>query len=113
MGTLIIRHKVKDYSKWRPWFDQHAAAQKLAGLTDPRVFRSSDDENEVVILFNADDMKRAKDFVASPDLKQTMAKAGVMDKPPFYFLGSPNVPKVMHLGWIELLGLHGSDEVDE
>ena len=56
MGTLIIRHKVKDYSKWRPWFDQHAAAQKLAGLTDPRVFRSSDDENEVVILFNADDM---------------------------------------------------------
>ena len=54
-----------------------------------------------------------EDFVASPDLKQTMAKAGVMDKPTFYFLGSLNVPKVMHLGWIELLGLHGSDEVDE
>jgi hypothetical protein len=84
MGTLIIRHKVKDYSKWRPSFDRHAPAQKLAGLTDPGVFRSTDDENEVVILFSADDTKRAKDFVGSPDLKETMAKAGVVDKPTFY-----------------------------
>ena len=37
MGMLIIRHKVKDYSKWRPVFDRHAA-QKAAGLTHPRVF---------------------------------------------------------------------------
>jgi len=113
MGTLIIRHKVKDYSKWRPLFDGHAPAQKLAGLTDPRVFRSTDDENEVVILFSADDTKRARDFVASPDLKETMAKAGVVDKPTFYFLEPANVPKVMHLGWIELLGLRGSHEVNE
>jgi len=39
MGTLIIRHKVKDYSKWRPGFDRHARAQKSAGLTNPRVLR--------------------------------------------------------------------------
>jgi len=51
MGLLIIRHKVKDYSKWRPQFDQHVKAQRSAGLTDPRAFRSSDDPNEVVILF--------------------------------------------------------------
>jgi hypothetical protein len=51
MGLLVIRHRVKDYSKWRPQFDQHVKAQRSAGLTDPRVFRSSDDPNEVVILF--------------------------------------------------------------
>ena len=110
MGTLIVRHKVKDYSKWRPWFDQHAAARKSAGLTDPRVFRSSDDKNEVIIL---DDTKRAKDFIASRDLKETMAEAGVMDKPTFYFLESAQVPKVIHTGWIELLGLHATDEANE
>jgi hypothetical protein len=108
VGTLVIRHKVKDYGKWRPWFDQHEAAQKSAGLTDPRVFRSSDDENEVVILFNTHDRKRAEDFVASPDLKETMAKAGVVDKPTFYFLESAQAQKIMHAGWIELLGLHGT-----
>src|SRR5262245_37489075 len=88
MGILIIRHKVKDYNKWRPAFDWHARAQKSAGLSNPRVFRYSDDQNEVVILFDTDDTKKAKDFVASPDLKETMAKAGVVDRPTVHFLES-------------------------
>ena len=110
MGMLIIRHKVKDYGKWRPAFDRHAGAQKSAGLTHPRVFRSSDDKNEVVILFDTDDTKRAKDFVASPDLKETMAKAGVVDSPTFYLLESAEPLRAMGMGWIELLGLHGPGE---
>jgi hypothetical protein len=32
MGMLVIRHKVKDYNKWRPEFDRHASAQ-LGRLT--------------------------------------------------------------------------------
>src|SRR6478752_10863167 len=104
MGMLIVRHKVKDYGKWRPVFDRHAGAQKSAGLTNPRVFRSSDDKNEVVILFDTDGTKKAKDFVASPNLKETMAKAGVMDRPTVFFLESAQPPKVMGMGWIELLG---------
>src|SRR5262245_8714770 len=107
MSMLIIRHRVKDYKRWRPGFDRHAKAQKSAGLTNPRVFRSSDDENEVVILFDTDDTKKAKDFVASPDLKATMTKAGVIDSPTFYFLESAERSRVMGMGWIELLGLHG------
>lgn len=50
-------------------FDQHTEAQESAGLTNPRVFRSSDDQHEVVILFDTDDTKKAKHFVASTDLK--------------------------------------------
>jgi hypothetical protein len=41
-------------------------AQRSAGLTNPCVFRAPDDKNEVVIFFDTDDTKRAKDFVASP-----------------------------------------------
>jgi len=113
MGTLIVSHKVKDYSTWRPVFDRHASAQKSAGLTNPRVFRSSDDKSEVVILFDTDDAKKARDFVASPDLKETMAEAGVIDSPTFYFLESAEPLRVMGTGWIELLGLHGVDEANE
>src|SRR5215471_3502311 len=105
MGMLVIRHKVKDYSTWRPAFDRHASAQRSAGLRDPHVFRSSDDQNEVVIFFRTTDTAKAKDFVASPDLKSTMAKAGVLDKPTFYFLESAEPLRVMGSGWIELLGL--------
>ena len=50
-------------------FDRHARAQGSAGLTNPCVFRSSDDKNEVVILFDTEDSNKAKDFVASRDLK--------------------------------------------
>jgi hypothetical protein len=76
------------YGKWRPMFDQHSLMQKAAGLSNPRVFRSADNENEIVVVFDTKDTKSAKDFAASPDLKETMAKAGVMDDPTIYFLES-------------------------
>ena len=107
MGMLVIRHKVKDYSTWRPAFDRHASAQRSAGLRDPHVFRSSDDQNEVVIFFRTTETAKAKDFIASTNLKSTMAKAGVIDTPTFYFLESAEPVRVMGSGWIELLGLHG------
>jgi len=62
MGMMIIRHKVSDYGKWRPAFDQHAAMQKAAGLNNPRVLRSADDKNEIVIIFDTTDTKKAKEF---------------------------------------------------
>ena len=52
MGMLIIRHKVSDYGKWRPEFDSHSAMQKAAGFSNPRVLRSADDKNEIVIIFD-------------------------------------------------------------
>jgi len=86
MGLLIVRHKVKDFATWKKAFDGHAAAQKAAGLTNPRVFRSSDDHNETVVLFDANDIAAAKKFGASPDLKATMQAAGVIDQPTVYLL---------------------------
>ena len=85
---LIVRHKVKDYAKWRPVFDADAANQKAAGLSNPRVMRSADDKNEIVLLFDCKDTKKAKEFAASPDLKAAMMKAGVVDQPTIYFLES-------------------------
>ena len=86
MGMLVVRHKVKDYAKWRPMFDGHVEMQKAAGLTHPRVMRSADDKNEIVIIFDDMDTKKAKEFAHSADLKETMMKAGVSDTPTIYFL---------------------------
>ena len=86
MGMLIVRHKVKDYAKWRPMFDAHVQKQKAAGLNHPRVMRSADDKNELLIMFDDMDTKKAREFAASEDLKETMMKAGVSDKPTIYFL---------------------------
>jgi hypothetical protein len=77
-----------DYGKWRPAFDSHSAMQKAAGLSNPRVLRSADDKNEIVIIFDTTDTKKAKEFATSSDLKDVMTKAGVIDVPTMYFLES-------------------------
>ncbi len=88
MGLVIVRHKVKDFASFKTVFDDHRSAQTGAGLSNPRVFRSADDPSEVVILFDAQDLAKAKQFASSPDLKAAMASAGVIDKPDIYFLNA-------------------------
>jgi hypothetical protein len=89
MGMMIVRHKVKDYGQWRPMFDAHVEAQRAAGLINPRVYHSADsNKSEIVIVFDTEDTKMAKEFAASADLKEAMMKAGVLDTPTIYFLES-------------------------
>ncbi len=88
MSIGIVRHKVKDYAKWRSVFDADEKRRQASGLTNPRVYRSADDKSEIVMIFDIEDMKKAKAFVASPDLKDTMVAAGVVDQPTMFFLES-------------------------
>ncbi len=86
MGMMIIRHKVRDYGSWRPIFDGHAKMQEAAGLTNPRVFHSADsNKSEIVVVFDTKDTQKAKAFASSPDLKEAMSRAGVVDTPTIYF----------------------------
>jgi len=86
---MIIRHKVRDYGQWRPIFDAHTEMQKAAGLSNPRVYHSADsNKSEIVVVFDTNETKMAKDFAASTNLKEAMTKAGVVDTPTIYFLES-------------------------
>ena len=42
--------------------------------------------SELIILFEWDDLKRARQFAQSEDLRKTMERAGISDKPDVYFL---------------------------
>jgi hypothetical protein len=88
VALLIVRHKVKDFAAWKQAFNAHAPARAGAGLSNPRLFRSTDDPSEVVILFDAADVARAKQFGSSPDLKAAMERAGVIDRPDVYILNA-------------------------
>ncbi len=83
---MLVRHKVRDYSVWKRGYDAHLPKRIEAGLTEKHLFRSTNDTNEVIILFEAKDLGRAKAFSESPDFRETMEKAGVIDKPDVYFL---------------------------
>jgi heme-degrading monooxygenase HmoA len=86
MPYLIIRHKVEDYAKWKPVFDAHGATRQANGSKGGRLFRNADDPNETVILFEWDDLEKARQFAQSDDLRQAMQRAGVADRPDVYFL---------------------------
>jgi hypothetical protein len=86
MGHLLVRHKVVDFDRWKAVFDGHAEAQRAAGLTVTHVMRNVADPGEVVLLFEVEDVARAKAFVFSPRVPGAQQESGVLDRPDIYFL---------------------------
>ncbi len=86
MPYVLIRAKVEDYAKWKPVFDEHRATRQASGSKGGRLFRNADDPNETVILFEWDDLEKARQFAQSDDLRQRMQQSGVADRPDVYFL---------------------------
>jgi hypothetical protein len=87
MATFVlVRHNVRDFSEWKPVYDADKPNRVAAGLTDRQLLSGVGDPNEVVLLFEAADLNRAKAFVESPQLRETMHHGGVLGKPDLYFL---------------------------
>ena len=94
MPYILIRHKVKDYTKWKPVFDEHGATRKASGSKGGYLLRNVDDANEVVIFMEMDDLEKARQLVQSEDLRQAMERSGVADQPDIYFLDLDDRPSV-------------------
>jgi hypothetical protein len=88
MSFLYVRHKVQNFDKWKPIYDNNKPERNKAGLTEKHVFRDSDDPSEVTLLFETTDDTKAKAFVTSDDLREAMKEAGVVGKPEIHFLRS-------------------------
>jgi len=86
MAYLIVHHSVEDYAKWKPVFDEHAASRKASGSKGGHLFRNPDNPNELFILFEWDDLERARQFTRSDDLREAMQRAGVVGMPDLHFL---------------------------
>ena len=86
MNYLLLRHKVADFAKWKPVYDAHAPARANAGLKEEHLLRNIDNLNEVILLFSAAELDKAKAFAGSADLREAMQKAGVKNKPEVSFL---------------------------
>lgn len=86
MGFLLVRHRVQDFRRWKAGYDAHLPKRAEAGLTEKYLLRDADDASQVVLLFEAQDLDRARAFAASADLRQKMDELGVIDRPDIYFL---------------------------
>ena len=80
-STMIIRHKVADYAKWKTGYESHDSFRLANGLHNYVIARGTEDPNTLLIAVKMDDVGKAKAFAASPDLKAKMKEVGVIGAP--------------------------------
>ncbi len=85
MASMFVRHRVADYARWKPVFDEHEAMRKQYGVTAHSVHRDPDDPNVVIIAARVSDVNRAKEFAQSESLRSAMERAGVQGAPEIWF----------------------------
>lgn len=88
MTYVLVNHKVEDYDKWKPLYDESIDKGMLKdmGAKVSSVFRTAEDPNHLVTLTQFENLESAKNFAESDELRTAMQKAGVKGKPEIYFL---------------------------
>jgi hypothetical protein len=86
MAQLLIKHKVKDYPSWKKVFDGFIETRRASGEKSYKIMHPENDGNDLLAIFEWDNLENAKKFVGSSELKQSMSNAGVIGQPEVYFL---------------------------
>jgi hypothetical protein len=90
--ALLIRLKVTDFDTWRRVFDEDAGTRQANGALGGRVFRNDADPDELWLLLEWDDLRRARLFVMSDDLTDELIRAGVTGETDFWLLEETSRP---------------------
>jgi len=86
MTYIMVNHKVEDFDKWKPLYDENGAMRKTMGSKGAFVFRTAEDPNHLVVLTQWENLEKAKKFAESDDLRTAMKKAGVTGQIKINFL---------------------------
>ncbi len=86
MFYIIARHKVNDYKTWKKGFDNALSIRKAGGEKSFQIFQVDNDKNNILLLFEWDNLTNAHKYFDSPELQKAMQQAGVLEKPDVYFL---------------------------
>ncbi len=76
-----IRFKVKDFCTWQTSYNGNEKNRTSAGITKSKVFRSTDDPNDVLLLQDVADVSKARTWYGSSEMKAVMEKSGVVGSP--------------------------------
>ena len=86
MVTVLVHHEVADYPTWKSTFDAALDFRQKHGEKSYRVFHSAGNLNDLTLIFEWENLEKARAFMASDELKARMAQAGVKAQPRVEFL---------------------------
>lgn len=81
MTYLLAQATVADFDAWKSSFDSNESIRTENGQRGYQTFRSLEDENEIVVLFDWDDQRDPREFFTSDEMRKRMAEAGVQGIP--------------------------------
>ena len=81
MATVFIRHRIKNYAKWKKTFDAFAPTRKGGGELTYSIGHLPGKKNNLCLLFEWDTTANAAKFLKSKELRAAMKDAGVAEKP--------------------------------
>ena len=76
MVYVLGKLKLESYEKWKPFFDERLSTRKESGSKEAHLFRNSENQNEVVILFDWDNIENARKYMESDSLKKLLINVG-------------------------------------
>ena len=83
MPYTLSRITVKDYEEYMRVF-QDTALRQSNGPRSVRLFRSTDDPQDLVLLLEWEDLEKAAQFRQSDELRERQQRAGVVSQPVRY-----------------------------
>lgn len=81
MTYLLGKSTVEDFEDWKSTFHDIDPYRTEHGQRGYQVFRSVDDPNEVVVLFEWDDTEDPRAFFESEEMRENLAEAGLTGRP--------------------------------
>ena len=76
MVYVLGQLNVENYKTWKTFYDKRSDTRKESGAKEAHLFRNSDDENDVLILFNWDTKDNAEKYMESDNLRNYLKNAG-------------------------------------
>jgi heme-degrading monooxygenase HmoA len=76
MVYVLANLKVESYETWKTFFDKRSDTREESGAKEAHLFRNSDDQNEVLILFSWDTKENARKYMESENLRKYLKNAG-------------------------------------
>ena len=76
---VLVHQQITDFERWKEVFDRLGPARAAASCRATTVLRNREDPHEVVVLFEFEDLAKAREHMTSPELRAAWQAAGVTD----------------------------------
>jgi quinol monooxygenase YgiN len=86
MVTVFIRHRVKNYPKWKKVYDACLPIRRAGGEISYIVGHVSKKTNNICVILQWDSPANVAKFLKSKELKKAMKDSGVIEKPDVFIV---------------------------